>query len=160
MKNKISAYLWLWLPIVYCLLLSSGYMVVNVLMSPHKSNLGTVIYALLFILVYGLIAAPVMSIIYCRRIRTMGKKKYFCCVYNAFMMSWYFTICMHPSNFISVLHSMLSIPWISVFFASLFCGVITLVICDLKKTSKEWKCFITYKLLILKWDGKFICLLH
>ncbi len=137
MKNKLSAYLWLWLPIVYCLLLSLGYLVVNVLMTPHKDDLGAVIYALLFILVYGLIAAPIMSILYCRRTSTMGWKKYLCCVYNAFMMSLYYTICMLPSNFISAFYSMLSIPWLSVFFVSLLSGVITLVICDLKKTSKE-----------------------
>lgn len=137
MKKKISVYLWLWLPIGYCLLLSLGYLVVNMLMSPYKGNLGAVVYALLFILVYGLVAAPIMSIIYCRRICTMGWEKYLCCAYNAFMMSLYYTICMRPSNFVSVLHSMLSIPWLSVFFASLFCGAITLVICDTKKTSKE-----------------------
>ncbi len=143
MKNKASAYLWLWLPIVYCLLLLSGYWIALVLLSPYKGDWGLLIYTLLFLLIYGFVAAPIMSIIYCRKIHTMGWKKYLCCVYNAFMMSLYYIICMLPSNFIKVFHSMLSIPWLSLFFPSLLCGMITLVICDLKKASVGRKCYLS-----------------
>ena len=134
-KNKAANYFWLWVPIVYCLLLSLGYLAVNVLMSSHKGNLGSVIYALLFVLFYGLVVVPIMSILYCKKIRTLSWKKYLCCLYNAIMTGMYFTICMLPMGLKSVMYSVLSIPWLSVFFSSLFCGVITLIVYDLKKVS-------------------------
>lgn len=143
MKNKVSAYLWLWLPIVYCLLLLSGYWIALVLLSPYKGDWGLLIYTLLFLLIYGLVAAPIMSIIYCRRIRTMGWKKYLCCVYNAIITAMYFTICTFPIDFKGVIYSVLSIPWLSVFFSSLLCGVITLIVYDLKKDSVEQKNYVS-----------------
>mgnify|MGYP007099801851 CR=1 FL=1 len=54
MMKKSSDYFWLWMPIVFCLLLSSGYFIVNALTDSHKDNPGAVIYALLFVVFYGL----------------------------------------------------------------------------------------------------------
>ena len=45
MMKKSSDYFWLWMPIVFCLLLSSGYFIVNALTDSHKDNPGAVIYA-------------------------------------------------------------------------------------------------------------------
>ena len=143
MKNQLSNYFWLWMPIVYCLLLSSGYLIVNVLMRSQKENLGSVIYALLFVLFYGLLAAPIMSIGYCKKIRKMSWRKYLCCVYNAIITAMYFTICTFPIDFKGMIYSVLSIPWLSVFFSSLLCGVITLIVYDLKKDSVEQKNYVS-----------------
>ena len=113
------------------------------LLSPYKGDWGLLIYTLLFLLIYGLVAAPIMSIIYCRRIRMMGRKKYLGCVYNAIITAMYFIICTFPIDFKGVIYSVLSIPWLSVFFSSLLCGVITLIVYDLKKDSVEQKNYVS-----------------
>ena len=137
MMKKSSDYFWLWMPIVFCLLLSSGYFIVNALTDSHKDNPGAVIYALLFVVFYGLIAAPVMSILYCKKIRNVGWRKYLCCLYNAVVTGMYFTICMFPQDFRGVVYSVLSIPSLVVFLSGLLCGGVTLMVFDLRKSKNR-----------------------
>ena len=129
--KKINTY-WFWLPLVHCLLLTLGYFLCHVFVQSLGNDLGNVVYALVFIVLYTFVMAPLTSISYCKRIRTMSWRKYLCCIYNAVMTAMYFTLCMLPENVQALIYSVISIPWIAVFFSSLLCGAMTLIISDVK----------------------------
>ena len=84
-ENKKYLYC-LCMPIINWLLLSFGLPVVDYISGNDWGAIG------LFLAFFGfcsLVAAPVMSILYCRRIRTLGWPKYLCCIDNAVAMGLY-----------------------------------------------------------------------
>lgn len=136
--KKTPKLFWLWKPIVNCLLLTLGYFVVQLLLRPFRGEWGALGFVLIFLALYSIIIAPLMSIVYCKRICAMGWTKYLCCIYNSIMIGMYYTVCLVPSNLEHIQHimtSVLSIPWLSVFFSSLICGLITLIVHDVKRNN-------------------------
>lgn len=132
---KTPKLFWLWKPIVNCLLLTLGYFVVQLLLSSFAGDWGALGFVLKFLALYSIIIAPLMSIVYCRKIRTMGWTKYLCCLYNAIMIGMYVVIIYSPTK-VSILEYLITlitfIPWNSVFLPSLLCGLVTLIVYDVK----------------------------
>jgi len=135
--KKTPKLFWLWMPIVNCTLLVLGYSIFYtlIMISPYRRTLGAAVFSLLFILFYAVIVVPLMSVFYCKKICEMCWAKYLCCIYNALMIGVYFIIVVLPIN-VSITSFLLSlvktIPWNSVVLSSLICGMITLIIYDVK----------------------------
>lgn len=126
MKKKTPKLFWLWMPIVNCVLLMIGYLILLIIPNVPKLVVD------IFIWFYAIIMAPLMSIFYCKRICVMGLKKYLCCVFNAIMMGMYIVISKLLFNLDFLKFSVLSGPLFSVLFSGLICGIITLMIYDVR----------------------------
>ena len=133
------------MPIINWLLLSFGLPVVDYISGNDWGAIG------LFLAFFGfcsLVAAPVMSILYCRRIRTLGWPKYLCCIYNAVAMGLYsMAYCIDKyvgggdylgsSEIESVTEifkaTINPLTFLPVFIPALICGLITLIVYDVTK---------------------------
>ena len=132
---------WLWMPIIHFLLLFLCYCAVGISL---PDDLGSVKALLLLHIIYTFAISPIMSILYCKKIREMGWTKYLCCIYNAVMMGTYFTMYLVFRNidkgFIETLSKLIEtivlsvkeLPYYSVFIPALICGLITLITYDKK----------------------------
>ena len=134
---------WLWMPIIYCLLLSFGYIALDIIL---PDEMGSAVVGLIFVTFYATVVAPLMSISYCKRIRNMGWTKYLCCIYNAIMMGSYFTIYWIPTHYFGrelaeiifwTMVSMVSSVSLFVLLPALICGLITLIVYDVKRRKTD-----------------------
>ena len=137
---------WLWMPIIHFLLLFLCYCAVGISL---PDDLGSVKALLLLHIIYTFAISPIMSILYCKKIREMGWTKYLCCIYNAVMMGTYFTMYLVFRNidkgFIETLSKLIEtivlsvkeLPYYSVFIPALICGLITLITYDKKNRKTE-----------------------
>ena len=127
---------WLWLPIVNSLLLILGFWGYW----NTATDDGGAIYGLILLNVfYALVAVPTMSIFYCKNIREMGWAKYLCCIYNAVAIGIHKQIYEWDAESLTEIFensSQLSYV-ISVFIPALICGLITLIVYDVKKRKTE-----------------------
>ena len=133
---------WLWMPIIHCLMLSLGVIVLETKGDPSDIMLG-----LIFVLFYAFVAAPITSIWYCKRIHTMGWTKYICCIYNAVMTGMYFAVFLIVTkNYYNrglkfILDLLIRVTdefsFLSVFIPALICGLITLITYDKKNLKAE-----------------------
>lgn len=151
MKEKIYKFYWLWMPIVHCVLLALGLFILGLVLESlpvDGDNLGLLVCVVILEWFYILVVAPLMSISYCKKIRTMGRSKYLYCLYNAVMTGMYLTICSMPAilkslkhGFIYVLLGVLStvinFSFFTVFFSCLISGLITLKIYDVRKNKSS-----------------------
>ena len=137
MKKKLYLY-WLWMPIIHWILLTLAFQVLYI---PLMEDFGYLPLALLFIFICAVVVSPVISILYCKRIRDMGWIKYICCTYNAVIIGTYgaifFLTSKNDTVFESIIHSLSFFPCGSVSISSFICGLITLIIYDLKKRKTE-----------------------
>ena len=137
MKKRMNLY-WLGMPIVHCVLLVVVHFFVYFsLMEPYSHDWGGIVQSVLFIVFYALVVTPFMSVLYCKKIHGMGWTQYLCCLYNSVMMGLYFVVCTIPFNNLPinldyVMTAIMSFPALSVIIPSLICGVVTLVIYDVK----------------------------
>lgn len=138
MQKKINLY-WLWMPVVHCVILILGYSICYFYVGSLGGDLANILYDLLFVMLYSLVVAPLMAVFYCMKLHRMGLgwTKYLCCAYNSVMMGLYFVVGMIlftncPINLKYVWFTLISFPGLSVIISGLMCGVVTLVICDVK----------------------------
>lgn len=138
--KKLPLY-WLWMPIVYCLLLSFGCIaIINIL----PKGLESVFVFLVFLAFYTLALIPVMSISYCKRICKMRWKKYLCCIYNAFVTGLCIAPCLvveminkgqieTTSYLFEIIIEYIRSPFfLCSFILALICGLLTLLRYDEK----------------------------
>ena len=137
---------WLWMPIIHFLLLFLCYCAVGISL---PDDLGSVKALLLLHIIYTFAISPIMSILYCKKIREMGWTKYLCCIYNAVMMGTYFTMYLVFRNidkgFIETLSKLIEtivlsvkeLPYYSVFIPALICGLVTLIVYDVKRRKTD-----------------------
>lgn len=143
MWKKCNVY-WLWMPVVHCLSLALGIVLFYQWMLPGVWEL------MLFMGFYSLIVSPVISFFYAKRIRGMGWWKYLCVVYNAVLSGGYlFAAGLSPDLGLSADFVLAMMSYITatdhlsyfvlgllsngVLITSLLCGIITLVIYDVKR---------------------------
>ena len=135
-KKTLNMY-WLWMPIVHLVLLVLGYFIVDILMEPFGNDLGIIVFAVAFLVFYVLVAVPLMSILYSKKIRTIGWKKYLCVIYNALVMGMYMPICYMPLSLKSFAYALISFPSLIVSVSALLCGIITLIVNDVRNSYKN-----------------------
>ena len=143
MKKRLILY-WLGMPVIYCLLLTLGYLCVYFILVDYVgADWGSLVYLIILNTFYALVVAPLMAFFYCKRIYTMGLgwTKYLCCVYNSVIMGMYFLVVSMlfssiPIDFEYVRQAMLGVQGLSVLIPSLICGTFTLIIFDIKKFVK------------------------
>ena len=132
---------WLWMPIIHFLLLFLCYCAVGISL---PDDLGSVKALLLLHIIYTFAISPIMSILYCKKLRKMGWTKYLCCIYNAFMIGIYLVLGMligiienRPLTLLDVVKSLTTFPCLSVFIPALICGLVTLIVYDVKRRKTE-----------------------
>ena len=139
MKKRINLY-WLGMPILHCILLIVGFFFVYFfLMEPNSHDWGGIVWSLLFVIFYALVAAPLLAFFYCKKIHRMGMgwTKYLCSLYNSVMMGMYNVVCTmpfntYPINLKYIMTEVISVPGLSVVIPGFICGILTLVICDVR----------------------------
>ncbi len=138
---------WLWMPIVHCLSLALGIVLFYqwIKFFDIGSGMWPGVYELvLFMSFYSFIISPVISFLYAKRIRGMGWWKYPCVVYNAVLSGGYlFFTSLPPSMVLDIMscitdtdHSayfMIGLSSNGVLITSFLCGIVTLVIYDVKR---------------------------
>ena len=136
---------------MHCVLLALGLFILGLVLDSlpvDGDNLGLVVYVVILELFYILVVAPLMSISYCKKIRTMGRSKYLYCLYNAVMTGMYFMIYHMPAHLkslkhgfiyvlLSVLSTVIHFSFFTVFFSCLISGLITLKIYDVRKNKSS-----------------------
>ena len=127
-NKKAPNMYWLWMPIVHLVLLVLGYFIVDILLEPFGNDLGNIVFAVAFLAFYVLVAVPRMSILYSKKIRTIGWKKYLCVIYNALVMGMYMPICYMPLSLKNFAYALISFPSLIVSVSALLCGIITLIV--------------------------------
>ena len=132
---------WLWMPVVYSLVLAIGYAVLDNIL---PNDLGSVYAGVAFLMLYTLVITPTMSILYCKKLRKMGWTKYLCCIYNAFMIGIYLVLGVligiienRPLTLLDVVKSLTTFPCLSVLIPALICGLVTLIVYDVKRRKTE-----------------------
>ena len=120
-------------PIVYSLLLTLICKIVYLWLNSIDSW-GALYYWLIFIGLYVLIVSPMLSFVYCRIIHSIGKIKYFFCLYNAVLMELYYAISWIPVKKEHLTELVFNAHSIPVFATSLLTGFITLIAYDVKST--------------------------
>ena len=132
---------WLWMPVVYSLVLAIGYAVLDNIL---PNDLGSVYAGVAFLMLYTLVITPTMSILYCKKLRKMGWTKYLCCIYNAFMIGIYIVLGVligiietYPLTLLDVVESLTTFPCLSVFIPALICGLVTLIVYDVKRRKTD-----------------------
>ena len=141
--KKLPLY-WLWMPIIYCLVLASGLISLETCL---PDDLGVAGLGLILILFYALVLAPIMSFFYCKKLREMSWTKYLCCIYNAVMIGMYFAVFLivtrnyYNIGLISIINLLVEVTYefsfLIVFIPALICGLITLIVYDVKKRKTE-----------------------
>jgi len=139
MQRRMNLY-WLWMPVIHCVILVLGhFFIFFLLMDPNNHDWGGIVQNALVIVFYALVVTPLLAVLYCKKINGMGWgwTKYLCCLYNSLMMGMYFVVITIPFNNLPInlnylMTVLISVPGLSIIIPSLICGIVTLVIYDVK----------------------------